>query len=116
MYRTRRDSRIWPVALLSVALLAIGGIVATALHAVAPQPSRSMSCRRLLADSSAMAARAADTVGRLRGAPQHATRGARDATGYSVRTEDTSRAAIHDGGLVQFDCAGHVTFVWLDGG
>jgi hypothetical protein len=33
-----------------------------------------------------------------------------------VRTEDASTTALHDGGLVVFDCSGHVSHVWLDGG
>ena len=116
MNEIRRDTHAWRVVLLTVVLLAIGGVVATALHAVAPEPSGRASCRRLLADSNAMVARAEDTIGRIRGVPQRITASARDLTGYRVRTEDSRRGALHDGGLVHFDCAGRMAFVWLDGG
>lgn len=116
MSEIRRNARVWPVVLLLVALLAIGGIIVTALHAVVPQTSGRAACRVPLTGDSALQARAADTIGRIRGVRQRATRGFRDPTGYTVRTEDTSATDIHDGGLVHFDCARRVEFIWLDGG
>ena len=68
-------------------------------------------------DTAQLARVARDTVARLRARPQLVTRIAPVRTGgLELRTEDSSPGALHDGGLVTFDCAGRVTLVWLDGG
>ena len=73
-------------------------------------------CRLSRPDSVAIARRAVDTVTRLRGTAQRVTVLRRENGVVGIRTEDTSRAAFHDGGLVWFSCRGRVRLVWLDGG
>jgi hypothetical protein len=39
-----------------------------------------------------------------------------DVRGVEIRTEDNDSLSTNDGGLAAFDCAGRLTFLWLDGG
>jgi hypothetical protein len=67
-------------------------------------------------DSVRLARIAADTIGALRARRQHVRRYSRTPDGIEVRTEDDDTLSAHDGGLATFDCAGRLTFLWLDGG
>jgi hypothetical protein len=94
----------------------IGLAAAAALAAVRQGLRSSPVCTRATRDTTGLARIAADTVRRLRGTPQQATFVRMRPWGVRVRTEDASTATLHDGGLVVFDCSGHVSHVWLDGG
>jgi hypothetical protein len=59
---------------------------------------------------------ATDTIATLRARTQRVQRIAWTPTGVEVRTEDADPVSAHDGGLAAFDCAGRLTFLWLDGG
>ena len=108
----------------AVARVAVGVLLCCAIASVraCDSPSRwSLRGRR----SGCVAARrdsvrtmhaARDTIARLRARAQHVTRFAPVRSGVDVRTEDVDTLALHDGGLVGFDCTGRVTMVWLDGG
>lgn len=67
-------------------------------------------------DSVALSRLATDTVAELRARRQRVTHFTRSSRGVEVRTEDVDPFAEHDGGLAAFDCAGRLTFLWLDGG
>ena len=99
-------------------LLLLASLVSLACERSAPVVSRdAAACRANSADSTALARVARDTIARLRAEPQTVVRiTPSSAGGVELRTEDASPEAYHDGGLVAFDCTGHVTLVWLDGG
>lgn len=67
-------------------------------------------------DSVRLARIATDTVSALRARTQRVQRIAWTPAGVEVRTEDADPISTHDGGLAAFDCAGRLTFLWLDGG
>lgn len=67
-------------------------------------------------DSVRLARVATDTIADLRARSQRVKRFTRRSGGIEIRTEDTDPLSAHDGGLAAFDCAGHLTFLWLDGG
>jgi hypothetical protein len=94
----------------------IGLAAAAALAAVGQGLRSSPACTRAARDTAGLARTAEDTVRQLRGTPQRVTHVRMRPWGVRVRTEDASPAALHDGGLVVFDCSGHVSHVWLDGG
>jgi hypothetical protein len=94
----------------------IGLATAAALAAVRQGLRSSPVCTRAARDTSGLARIAEDTIHRLRGTSQHVTHVRVRPWGVRVRTEDASTSALHDGGLVVFDCSGHVSHVWLDGG
>lgn len=74
------------------------------------------SCLLSKRDSIRIARIAADTIGDLRARGQRVKRFSRTPGGVEVRTEDDDTLSVHDGGLAAFDCAGRLTFLWLDGG
>jgi hypothetical protein len=94
----------------------IGLAAAAALAAIRQGLRSSPVCTRSARDTTGLARLAEDTIHRLRGTPQHVTRVRVRPWGVRVRTEDASTTALHDGGLVVFDCSGRVSHVWLDGG
>ena len=96
--------------------LVIGLAAAAVLAAVRQGLRSSPVCTRSARDTTGLARIAEDTMHRLRGTSQHVTRVRVRPWGVRVRTEDASTTALHDGGLVLFDCSGHVSHVWLDGG
>lgn len=59
---------------------------------------------------------AVDTIATLRARSQRVRTFTIDARGVEIRTEDRDALSGHDGGLAAFDCAGRLTFLWLDGG
>ena len=67
-------------------------------------------------DSALLARIATDTIGDLRARNQRVRRYSWTSNGLEVRTEDDDPLSAHDGGLAAFDCAGRLTFLWLDGG
>jgi hypothetical protein len=73
-------------------------------------------CRAGAPDSMRLARLATDTIATLRVRTQRVQRISWTPTGVEVRTEDTDPWSVHDGGLAAFDCAGRLTFLWLDGG
>jgi hypothetical protein len=79
----------------------------------APVPAACIAARQ---DSVRVARTAADTIGVLRARRQHVRRYSWTPNGIEVRTEDDDTLSAHDGGLAAFDCAGRLTFLWLDGG
>jgi hypothetical protein len=82
-------------------------------RAAAAIPSRCAAAER---DSLRVARMAVDTIAGLRARRQHVRRFSRTPDGIEVRTEDDDVLSPHDGGLAAFDCAGRLTFLWLDGG
>jgi hypothetical protein len=94
----------------------IGLATAAALAAVRQGLRSSPVCTRAARDTAGLARMAEDTIRQLRGTAQRVTRVRVRPWGVRVRTEDASTTALHDGGLVVFDCSGHVSHVWLDGG
>lgn len=97
-------------------LVVIGLVGAVALAAVRQGLRSTPACTRATRDTVGLARIAEDTIRRLRGTPQRVSRVRMRPWGVRVRTEDASATAMHDGGLVVFDCAGRVSHVWLDGG
>ena len=81
-----------------------------------PRRVRDVACVAAGRDSARTARLAVDTVAALRARTQQVRLFARAPGGVEVRTEDKDTLATHDGGLVAFDCAGRLTFLWLDGG
>jgi hypothetical protein len=73
-------------------------------------------CALTRSDTLALAALARDTIARLKGQPQSVTLISAVKGGMAIRTEDADSTAFHNGGAVSFDCAKHVTSVWLDAG
>jgi hypothetical protein len=67
-------------------------------------------------DSLRLSRIAIDTIGELRDRRQRVRLYTRTPAGVEVRTEDNDSLSVHDGGLAAFDCAGRLTFLWLDGG
>lgn len=59
---------------------------------------------------------ATDTIATLRARTQRVREFTWTPNGVEIRTEDSDTLAAHDGGLAAFDCAGRLTFLWLDGG
>ena len=59
---------------------------------------------------------ATDTIAALRGRSQRVKRVTWTPDGVEIRTVDSDPLAARDGGLAAFDCAGRLTFLWLDGG
>jgi hypothetical protein len=82
----------------------------------APNAKAVASCPFTAADSSALAAAARDTLGKLKAHPQRVTEITPLHGGVAFHTEDADSMALHNGGTVGFDCAKRVTMVWLDGG
>jgi hypothetical protein len=74
------------------------------------------ACAAAERDSVRLARVATDTIGDLRARNQRVKRFSRTPDGIEVRTEDDDSLSVHDGGLAAFDCAGRLTFLWLDGG
>lgn len=74
------------------------------------------ACLAAARDSVRLARIASDTIGDLRARSQRVRRFSWTQDGIEVRTEDDDPLSPHDGGLVAFDCAGGLTFLWLDGG
>ena len=99
-------------------LLAIAPLVfALSCERPAPEPrSQAAACSYARADTLALAATARDTVAHLKGTAQRVSEITPVAGGIAFRTEDADSNAFHNGGAVSFDCAKHVTSVWLDGG
>jgi len=99
-------------------LLAIASLVfAGSCEKPAPAPrSQAATCSYARGDTLALAAAARDTMGRLKGTAQRVSEITPIAGGIAFRTEDADSNAFHNGGAVSFDCAKHVTSVWLDGG
>jgi hypothetical protein len=75
-----------------------------------------VACLATERDSARLASIAIDTIGDLRARRQRVRRYSRTQEGIEVRTEDDDPLSPHDGGLAAFDCAGGLTFLWLDGG
>jgi len=75
-----------------------------------------IACAAADRDSARLALVAVDTITGLRARHQRVRRFTRTPDGIEVRTEDDDPLAAHDGGLAAFDCSGHLTFLWLDGG
>lgn len=73
-------------------------------------------CAAAERDSVHLARIATDTIGDLRARSQRVKRYSWTSDGLEVRTEDNDSLSAHDGGLAAFDCAGRLTFLWLDGG
>jgi hypothetical protein len=96
----------------------LGSVVASLRlrHRRSAVTTPAVGCAGIAHDSLALSRFAADTIAQLRGRSQRVTRFARSSKGVEVRTEDVDPLADHDGGLVAFDCARRVTFLWLDGG
>ena len=98
---------------------AFGALVAVAAACEqAPRRAKidAAACAMTRADTLDMAAVARDTIAHLKGQPQVVTLISAIRSGVSIRTEDSDSTAFHNGGAVSFDCAKHVTFVWLDAG
>ena len=74
------------------------------------------ACAMTRSDTLELAAVARDTIARLKGQSQVITLISAIRSGVSIRTEDADSTAFHNGGAVSFDCAKHVTAVWLDAG
>lgn len=74
------------------------------------------ACLAAERDSDRLARIAVDTIAALRARSQVVRRYSRTPNGLEVRTEDDDTLSAHDGGLAAFDCAGRLTFLWLDGG
>ena len=85
-------------------------------HGAAGADAPTAACAAADRDSARLAVFATDTIATLRARRQHVQRFTRTADGIEVRTEDIDPLAAHDGGLAAFDCSGHLTFLWLDGG
>jgi len=108
---TRRRLAWAAFVVLSCSLVASLRIRHNAGSAVAtPQ---SCAARR---DSSRLARIATDTIAALRARGQRVKTYSWSLAGLEVRTEDDDPLSAHDGGLAAFDCAGRLTFLWLDGG
>jgi hypothetical protein len=75
-----------------------------------------VGCTDVDRDSVRLVRLATDTIATLRGRTQRVKRVTWTPDGLEIRTEDSDRLAAHDGGLAAFDCAGRLTFLWLDGG
>lgn len=75
-----------------------------------------VSCDAAERDSVRLARIATDTIGDLRARSQKVKSFTWTRDGVEVRTEDNDTLSAHDGGLAAFDCAGRLTFLWLDGG
>jgi hypothetical protein len=99
---------------LKLSFISALGVV-IAMGGCAKPPARA-SCDAARGDSAALAARATDTISRLRSRPQYVTRMTVSSRAVVFRTEDVDPAAFHAGGKVGFDCAGTLRLVWLDGG
>jgi len=80
------------------------------------RPVRRAACTLAPADSSRVARMAVDTIATLRARSQRVRTFTIDVRGVEIRTEDNDSLSTHDGGLAAFDCAGRLTFLWLDGG
>ena len=76
----------------------------------------SAACLAAERDSARLAQIATDTIADLRARGQRVRRYSWTQDGIEVRTEDDDPLSAHDGGLAAFDCAGGLTFLWLDGG
>lgn len=102
----------------AVTMIAGCAVAATAACDQAPRRAteRTSACAMTRSDTLALAALARDTIARLKGQPQVVTLISVIKSGISIRTEDADSTAFHNGGAVSFDCARHVTSVWLDAG
>jgi hypothetical protein len=85
-------------------------------HHTAASVISTAGCSEGSRDSVRVARLATDTIASLRARTQRVERIAWTPTGVEVRTEDVDPRSVHDGGLAAFDCAGRLTFLWLDGG
>ena len=102
----------------AMALALAAGLLAETACERAPNDSARASavCEMTRSDTLDLAKVARDTVAQLKGRPQVVKLIAAIRSGVSVRTEDADSTAFHNGGAVSFDCARHVTAVWLDAG
>lgn len=85
-------------------------------HRARPLPLAKAACVAAEHDSLRLVRLATDTIGDLRARSQRVRRYSWTRNGVEVRTEDNDSLSAHDGGLAAFDCAGRLTFLWLDGG
>lgn len=83
---------------------------------VRPRAAIHSTCVAAGRDSARVARLASDTIATLRARAQQVRSFTPRSTGVEVRTEDSDSLSSHDGGLAAFDCAGRLTFLWLDGG
>lgn len=81
-----------------------------------PRTSPPAACAATASDSVRLVRVATDTIADLRARRQQVSRFTWTLHGVEVRTEDIDPLSAHDGGLAAFDCAGRLTFLWLDGG
>lgn len=114
----RRASLRRRLAWAALVILLCSVVVSVQLrrHRGAPLPTTTAECVAVQRDSARFAIFATDTIAALRARRQRVQRFTRSADGLEVRTEDDDPLAAHDGGLAAFDCAGRLTFLWLDGG
>lgn len=75
-----------------------------------------VACTLAPGDSNRVTRMAVDTIATLRARRQRVRTFTVDVRGVEIRTEDDDSLSTHDGGLAAFDCAGRLTFLWLDGG
>jgi hypothetical protein len=102
-----------------VAFVVLGCSVIASLrirHRLSDVPYEVPHCDAAERDSVDLARMATDTIGDLRSRSQRVKSYSWTSHGLEVRTEDNDSLAAHDGGLAAFDCAGRLTFLWLDGG
>jgi hypothetical protein len=106
------------IIIRSTAVMLAGVLLVAAACERAPGDSTSerATCAMTRGDTLELAKVARDTIAQLKGRPQVVKLIGVVRSGVSVRTEDADSAAFHNGGAVSFDCAKHVTAVWLDAG